>query len=54
MADGACVAFAGPTGRWGLAGRSPVEDVTYQNRWGRPLDFPVNGPSGPDRRQLRR
>jgi nitroreductase len=43
----ACVAFGWPTGRWGLAERSPVEDVTYQNRWGRPLDFPVNGPLWP-------
>jgi nitroreductase len=43
----ACVAFGWPTGRWGLAERAPVEEVTYQNRWGRPLDFPVNGPLWP-------
>jgi nitroreductase len=43
----ACVAFGWPTGRWGRAERDPVEEVTYQNRWGRPLDFPVNGPLWP-------
>ena len=43
----ACVALGWPTGRWGLAERSPVEDVTYQDRWGAPLSFPVNGPLWP-------
>ena len=43
----ACVAFGWPTGRWGRAERAPVEVVTYQNRWGQPLDFPVNGPLWP-------
>ncbi|HET9731710.1 MAG TPA: nitroreductase family protein [Acidimicrobiales bacterium] len=43
----ACVAFGWPTGRWGLAERVPVEEVTYQNRWGQPLAFPVNGPLWP-------
>jgi nitroreductase len=43
----ACVAFGWPTGRWALAERAPVEAVTYQDRWGEPLDFPVDGPLGP-------
>jgi len=43
----ACAAFGWPTGRWGLAERAPVEDVTYQDRWGARLDFPVNGPLFP-------
>jgi nitroreductase len=43
----ACAAFGWPTGRWGLAARAPVEDVTYRDRWGTPLDFPVNGPLYP-------
>jgi nitroreductase len=43
----ACVAFGWPTGRWSLAKRTPVEDVTYQNYWGNPLDFAVNGPLWP-------
>jgi nitroreductase len=44
---GACVAFGYPAGRWGLARRAPVEDVTYQDRWGHPLGFAVNGPLYP-------
>lgn len=43
----ACVAFGWPTGRWGLAERAPVEEVTYQDRWGQPLGFSVNGPLYP-------
>ena len=43
----ACIMFGYPTGRWGVAERAPVEDVTYQDRWGRPLDFEVNGPLYP-------
>jgi nitroreductase len=44
---GGCVTFGFPTGRWGVAARAPVEDVTYQNRWGRRLAFAVNGPLYP-------
>ena len=44
---GACITFGYPTGRWGLAERAPVEEVTYANRWGSPLPFPVNGPLYP-------
>lgn len=40
----ACVLFGWPKGRWGLAERRPVEEVTYENRWGSPLSFSVNGP----------
>ena len=38
------------TGRWGVAARRPVEEVSFQNRWGTPLSFEVNGPlwSGSD------
>jgi nitroreductase len=43
----ACVTFGWPTGRWGVAERNPVENVTYQNRWGEPLDFAVDGPLWP-------
>ena len=43
----ACAAFGWPTGRWGLAERAPVEEVTYQNRWGTSLPFSVNGPLYP-------
>ena len=43
----ACVTFGYPTGRWGLAERQPVEDVTFQNHWGEPLGFAVDGPLYP-------
>jgi len=44
---GACAMFGYPTGRWGVAERAPVEDVTYLNRWGHRLPFDVNGPLYP-------
>ena len=40
----ACVTFGYPTGSWGVAARTPVEQVSFQNRWGHPLEFEVNGP----------
>ena len=43
----ACVTFGYPTGRWGVAARTPVEQVSFQNRWGTPLEFEVNGPLWP-------
>ena len=42
-----CVTFGYPTGRWGVAARTPVEDVAFANRWGAPLGFEVNGPLWP-------
>jgi nitroreductase len=42
-----CVTFGYPTGRWGVAPRVPVEEVSFKNRWGQPLDFEVNGPLWP-------
>lgn len=42
-----CVAFGYPTGRWGVAARTPVEEVSFRNRWGEPLGFEVNGPLWP-------
>ena len=29
-----CVSFGYPTGRWGVAARRPVHEVTYRNSWG--------------------
>ena len=43
----ACVTFGYPTGRWGVAARTAVEDVSFQNRWGTPLQFAVDGPLWP-------
>lgn len=40
----AAVSCGYPLGRWGLAKRRPVEEVTYSNRWGQDLEFEVNGP----------
>ena len=42
-----CVTFGYPTGRWGVAARVPVEEVSYANHWGTPLPFEVNGPLWP-------
>jgi nitroreductase len=40
----AAVSCGYPTGRWAIAERKPVEEVTYANKWGEPLGFAVNGP----------
>src|SRR4051812_35655332 len=42
-----CITFGYPTGKWGVAERTPVEDVTFHNRWGTPLPFAVDGPLWP-------
>jgi nitroreductase len=42
-----CVTFGYPTGRWGVAQRLPVEDITFHNRWSEPLGFKVDGPLFP-------
>jgi nitroreductase len=42
-----CAVFGYPTGRWGVADRLPVEEVTFRNRWSAPLGFEVNGPLYP-------
>jgi nitroreductase len=42
-----CVTLGYPTGKWGVAARTPVEEVSYRNRWGTPLGFEVNGPLWP-------
>ena len=42
-----CVTFGYPTGRWGVAPRRPVHEVSYRNGWGNPLGFEVNEPLWP-------
>ena len=32
-----CVTFGYPLGKWGLAVRTPIDQVMYRNRWGTPL-----------------
>ena len=33
-----------PTGRWGVAPRRPVHEVSFRNRWGEPLGFELPEP----------
>ena len=40
----ACVSFGYPTGRWGVAPRVPVHQVSHRNRWGTPVGFEVPKP----------
>jgi nitroreductase len=42
-----CVTFGYPTGRWGVAARRPVHEVSYRNRWGEPVEFEVPEPLYP-------
>jgi nitroreductase len=42
-----CVTFGYPTGRWGVAARRPVHEVTYRNRWGAPAGFEAPDPLWP-------
>jgi nitroreductase len=39
-----CVSFGYPTGRWGVAPRRPVHEVSYRNQWGAPVGFTVDQP----------
>jgi nitroreductase len=36
-----CVTFGYPTGKWGVAPRRPVHEVSFRNTWGTPLGFEV-------------
>ncbi len=38
------VSFGYPTGRWGVAPRRPVHEVSYRNRWGGDLGFEIPEP----------
>jgi nitroreductase len=39
-----CVSFGYPTGRWAVAPREPVHEVSYRNTWGTPVGFEVPHP----------
>ncbi len=39
-----CVTFGYPTGRWGVAARTPVHEVAYRNGWGNPVGFEIDEP----------
>jgi nitroreductase len=43
-----CVSFGYPTGRWGVAPRRPVHEVSFRNRWGEPVGFRVEQPFWPE------
>ncbi|WP_327090637.1 nitroreductase family protein [Nonomuraea sp. NBC_01738] len=38
------VTFGYPTGRWGVAPRRPVHEVSYRNQWSEPVGFTVDEP----------
>jgi nitroreductase len=41
----ACLVSLGyPTGRWGVAPRRPVHEVSYRNTWGTPIGFEISEP----------
>jgi nitroreductase len=39
-----CVSLGYPTGRWAVASRRPVDEVSYRNRWGDSVGFGVEQP----------
>lgn len=39
-----CVTFGYPTGKWGVAKRRPVHEVSFRNGWGTPLGFEIPDP----------
>jgi nitroreductase len=45
-----CVSFGMPTGKWGVAPRTPVHEVSFRNRWGDPVGFEVPAPLWPAKR----
>jgi len=42
-----CVTFGYPTGKWAVAPRRPVDEVSYRNRWGEPVGFEIHEPLWP-------
>ncbi len=42
-----CVSFGYPTGRWGVAPRTPVDQVAFRNHWGEPLGLDIPEPLWP-------
>ncbi len=44
-----CTTFGYPTGRWGVAPRTPAHEVSYRNGWGNPVGFEIPEPLWPTR-----
>ena len=42
-----CVTFGYPLGTWGLAVRTPIDQVMFRNRWGTPLGIDGSAPRWP-------
>jgi nitroreductase len=42
-----CVCFGYPTGKWGVAPRRPVHEVSFRNTWGKPVGFEIEKPLWP-------
>jgi hypothetical protein len=42
-----CVTFGYPTGKWGVAARRPVQEVTFRNQWDAPPGFEIAAPLWP-------
>ena len=42
-----CVTFGYPTGKWGVARRRSVHEVSFRNGWGTPLGFEIPEPLWP-------
>lgn len=40
----ATVSFGYPTGKWGVAARRPVDEVSYRNTWGNDVGFSIPEP----------
>jgi nitroreductase len=41
------VSFGYPTGRWGVAARTPAHEVAFRNRWGTAVGFTLDEPLWP-------
>ena len=39
-----CVPMGYPTGKWGVAPRRPVHEVSYRNQWGTSVGFEAHEP----------
>jgi len=39
-----CVSMGYPTGRWDVAQRRPVDQVSFRNHWGNPVGFAIDTP----------
>jgi nitroreductase len=42
-----CITFGYPTGRWGVAARTPAHEVAHRNQWGEPVGFEIPEPLWP-------